>query len=131
MSLTVGRTNLKPMLISPRPMVANTGCLETRLIVSALQSDAACAAYREALKNVMRSHPSERVEIARKALFGQKVIKQRGRAMLKVVKAAVIAVNRLRHGNAEDFAGAVAALEAALDKFELKGATARKWLKEK
>ena len=114
-----------------KPLVKLEGNYMTFLLTRALEAEASCAAYREALKNVMRSKPSERVKVAKKALFNLPELRQRGRAMLKVVKAAVIAVNTLKNSDAEAFAKAVASLDAVVSKFDLKGATVHKWLKEK
>ena len=111
-------------------MVPDVGSRISSLIGKLLVAESECAAYREALKNVMRSKPEEGAKIAKKALFGKAEIRQRGRSMLKIVKAAVIATDRLRNGNDEDFAKAVASLEVWVDKFDLKGVTVKKWLKE-
>lgn len=114
-----------------KPLVKLEGNYMTLLLTRALESESMCAAYREALKNVMRSKPSERVKVAKKALFGLPELRQRGRAMLKVVKAAVIAVNTLKKSDTEAFAKAVVSLDAVVSKFDLRGATVHKWLKEK
>lgn len=98
-------------------------------LIEALKAEAECAAYREALKNVMRSGPEEREEIAEMAL-DLKNTKKRGMMMLKVVKAAVILGEYMRKGNEKDFLKALGNLETALGNFKLVGATAKKWLKE-
>ena len=112
-----------------KPPAEENSKVYAKLVLQALESEAACAAYREALKNVMRSGPRERVKIARKALFGG--TRQRGKQMLKVVKAAVIAGHYIDHGTDEDFTKAIAVLQVALENFDLRGASVKKWLKEK
>lgn len=102
----------------------------SKLVLRALECEAECAAYREALKNVMRSGPGERVKIAKTALFG-KATQQRGKTMLKVVKAAVMAMHRMEKGTEKEFVKSLAALEVALERFDLRGATVHKWLLEK
>jgi hypothetical protein len=102
----------------------------SKLVLRALECEAECAAYREVLKNVMRSGPGERVKIARAGLFGKNT-KQRGKTMLKVVKAAVMAMHRMRKGTDKEFVKALAALEGALENFDLRGATVHKWLIER
>ena len=92
--------------------------------------DADCAAYREALKNVMRSPAKDRVKIAKKALFG-KGVKQRGRELLKLAKAAVQFCYILRNGDQKAQMKALRGLEQAYVNFKAKGATASGWLKVK
>lgn len=100
------------------------------LLIASLKDQAACAAYREALKNVMRSKPSKRMGIARKALFG-KSVQQRGKTMLKAFKAAVQVWHFSRKGSDKEFCQALRCLEVAMENFELKGPSVRKWLKKK
>lgn len=107
---------------------------ESSLVIDSPQSDAsleaACAAYREALKNVMRSKPKDRKRIANEALFG-KGVEQRGKTMLKVFKAAVQVWWFSRKGSDKDFVAALQCLEVAMANCELKGPSARKWLRKK
>jgi hypothetical protein len=103
---------------------------EGKLLIEALQAEASCAAYREALKNVMRSKPSARAKIAREAVYG-KSIKPRGKTMLKVFKAAVQVWWFSRKGTDKEFLKALKCLECAMENFELKGPSVRKWLKKK
>ncbi len=112
-----------------RVEIARDSKHEGKLLMEALKAEAACAAYREALKNVMRSGSGERVKIAEKALFGN--ASQRGKTMLKLVKATVQVWWWSRHGTEKDFLASLAALDVAMGNFELKGATCRKWLKRK
>jgi len=94
------------------------------------QEESECAAYREALKNVMRSPAKLRVGIAKKALFG-KGVKQRGRELLKLAKASVQFCHLLRNGNEKAQMKALRNLEQAYVNFKAKGATASGWLKVK
>lgn len=126
----MGWPKLKPVPSDWTPPAEENSKVYGKLLIRALKCESRAAAYREALKNVMRSGPGERVKIAKEALFG-KSIDQRGRQMLKVVKAAVIAGHYLRNGTDKQFTGALAGLEVALERFDLRGATAMKWLKEK
>lgn len=95
-----------------------------------LSLEASCAAYREALKNIARSKPSERKKCVAKALFG-KGVEQRGKTMLKVVKAAVQVWWFSRKGTEKDFVSALQCLEMAMENFELDGPSVRKWLRKK
>ena len=99
-----------------------------KLLIGALHAEAECAAYREALKNVMRSPASKRVKIARTALFGKNT-KQRGKELLKVVKAAVQFCRMLREGEEKAQMKALRNLEVAFINFKAKGATAVGWMK--
>lgn len=114
-----------------RVEIARDSKHEGKLLLEALNAQAECAVYREALKNVMRSGPGERVAIAKHALFSKPTPKQRGRTMLKLVKAAVQVWWWSKHGTEKDFLSALAWLDVAMGNFELKGATCRKWLKRK
>ena len=93
-------------------------------LMRSFEMEAACAVYREALKNVLRSNRGLK-KIANKALFGN--TKQRGKEMLKLVKAGVQVAFFMRRGTQEDFEAALANLEAAYKAFGLKGVTARQW----
>jgi hypothetical protein len=99
------------------------------LLASVLAAEAKCAAYREALKNVIRGKAKDRVKTANEALFGS--VNQRGKEMLKVVKAAVQVWYFQDHGNDEDFVTALANLSVAMDRFPLKGATVKRWMRLK
>lgn len=103
---------------------------EATLLVEVLQAEAACAAYREALKNIARCKPLERKKYIAKALFG-KGVDQRGKTMLKVFKAAVQVFWFSRNGTEKDFCDALKCLEVAMENFKLKGPSVRKWLKKK
>lgn len=109
---------------------------ESSLVIDApkgeevLGLEASCAAYREALKNVARCKPFERKQYIAKALFG-KGVEQRGKTMLKVVKAAVQVWWFSRKGTEKDFVAALQCLEMAMDNFELSGPSVKKWLRKK
>ncbi len=101
-----------------------------RVYQRSLESEAECAAYREALKNVMRSKASDRVGVARKALFGKNT-KQRGKEMLKLVKASVQLGLVLRKGDQKAQLRALRNFEVAYLRFKATGATAQGWMKMK
>lgn len=100
------------------------------LIMAAITAESECAAYREALKNVMRGKARDRVKVARKALFGKNT-KRRGMEMLKLVKASVQLGRVLRDGDEKSQMKALRNFEVAFMNFKATGATAQGWMKLK
>ena len=101
-----------------------------KLVVTAVQAEEACAVYREALKNVLRSPVKAGKKIANEALFG-KATKQRGKEMLKIVKAGIQVAHFMRKGTQKDFEQALSNLEYAFSKWSMTGVTANQWVTQK